>query len=158
MLLVHLGGAVEGFGDAGANVLGADVAFEFGLAHELGGLFAGTAEQKRAAGFVKLVGEIFYGTEAGGVDGGHVAQGQDDNGRQRVQRIENVCEFVGRSEEKWSVNAVDSRVLGNVLTLQDVDAAVFDVIAGDARDGGGTRDFANKHQRGKDHADFDRES
>ena len=72
-LLVDLGGAVEGFGDAGADIFGADVALEFGLPHELRGLLAGAAEQKRAAGFVKLVGKIFDGAEAGGVDGGHVA-------------------------------------------------------------------------------------
>src|SRR5689334_7132022 len=103
-LVVNLGGALEGLGDAGANIFGADVALEFGLLHELGGLLAGAAEQQRAAGFVKLVGKIFDRTEAGGVDGSHVAEAQDDNGWQGVQRIENVGEFVGGAEEEWSVN------------------------------------------------------
>ena len=43
-LEVDLGGAVEGFGNAGANIFGADVALEIGLLHELGRLFAGAAE------------------------------------------------------------------------------------------------------------------
>ena len=43
-LLVDLGGAVEGFGDAGANIFGAHTALEIRLPHELGGLFAGAAE------------------------------------------------------------------------------------------------------------------
>ena len=41
--LVNLGGAVEGFADAATDILGADVAFKFGLTHELGGLFARAA-------------------------------------------------------------------------------------------------------------------
>ncbi len=104
---------------------------------------------------MKLVGKIFDSAKAGGVDGGHIAQAQDDNGRQGFQRVENVGELVRGAEEKWPVNAEDRGVLGNVLALQDVDAAVFDVIAGNARDGGGARNFANEHERGEDHADFD---
>src|SRR6266404_8374665 len=130
-LLVHLGGALDGFGDAGANIFGADVTFEVGLLHELGGLFARAAKQQGTAGFVKLIGKIFDCAQAGGVDGGHVAQSQDDNGRQGIQRIENISELVRGAEEKRAMNAEDSDVIGKVLTLQDVDAAVFDVIACD---------------------------
>ena len=44
--LVKAGGALEGVGDAWADVCWADVAFEFGLLHELGGLFARATEQQ----------------------------------------------------------------------------------------------------------------
>jgi hypothetical protein len=44
--LMEAGGSLEGVGDAWADVCWADVAFEFGLLHELGGLFAGTAEEE----------------------------------------------------------------------------------------------------------------
>src|SRR4029077_1729235 len=107
------------------------------------GLLAGAAEQERAAGFVKLVGKIFDGAETGGVNRGHVAQAQDDNGRQGAQRIENFGEFVSSAEKKWPVNAEDRGVLGNVFALQDMDAAVFHIIASNARDGGSTRNFAD---------------
>src|SRR5258708_19942466 len=104
---------------------------------------------------VKVGGKVLDGAEASGVDGGDIAQGQDDNGRQGLQRIENVGELVRGAEEKRPVNAEDRGVIRNVLALQDVDAAVFDVIASDARDGRGARDFADEHERGEDHADFD---
>ena len=35
-----------------------------------------------------------------------------------------------RAEQEWSMNAKDGRVIGNVLVLQDVHAAVFDIVIG----------------------------
>ena len=46
---VEIRGALEGVSNARADVFRAHVAFEFGLLHELGGLFAGAAEQQRTA-------------------------------------------------------------------------------------------------------------
>jgi hypothetical protein len=44
--LVEAVSALEGLGDAWAYIGRADVTFELGLLHQLGGLFAGTAEQQ----------------------------------------------------------------------------------------------------------------
>jgi len=44
--LIEAGSALEGVSDAWADVFCADVTLEFGLLHELGGLFARAAEQQ----------------------------------------------------------------------------------------------------------------
>ena len=124
-------------GDAGADVFRADVAFEFGMLHEFGGLFAGATEEEMAAGGVEAVGEFADGAEASGVDGGHVAKTEDDDGREGTDVVGDFLELVGGAEEKWSVNAIDDGVVGDVLALEDVDGAVSNVIAGDAGDGSG---------------------
>ena len=54
-------GALECVGDAWADIFRADVAFKFGLLHELGGLFAGAAEQQGATGGVQRVGKVADG-------------------------------------------------------------------------------------------------
>src|SRR5215470_2515927 len=84
--LVDGGGAGDSSGDAGADVFGADVAFEFCLLHELSGLFAD-------------------GAEPASVDGGHVAQAKDNDGGQRGDPIDDFVELVGGAEEKRSVHA-----------------------------------------------------
>ena len=131
-LVIDFRRPLQRFRDTRANIFGADVASKFRLGHELRGLFPRAAEQKRTAGLVKLIGKIFYGAEARGIDGRHIAQAEDDDGRQRVQRIDDLRKFIGGSEEKWPVDAKNGRVLRNVLALQDVDAAIFDVIARDS--------------------------
>src|SRR5713101_4959715 len=104
---------------------------------------------------MKLVSKIFDGTEPRSIDSRHVAQTKNDDGGQRVQRIDDLSEFVGCSEEKWSVNAKNGGVLWNILPLQNVHAAVFHIVAGDPRDRGGARYLTNEHERSKHHANFD---
>ena len=87
---MEFGGAQQCVVDARANVFRTDVAFERGLLHELRGLFPGAAEKQRSAGTMNSIGEIAYGTEAGGVDRGHISQAQDDNRRQFVQAIQDL--------------------------------------------------------------------
>ena len=86
----------------------------------LGGLLACTAEDERAAGVVDLVGEPFECLEAGGVDGGHVAQAQDDDVRERSAMSRDVIELFGAAEEERAVNAEDGDVVGNLAALKDV--------------------------------------
>src|SRR5215471_5370149 len=50
---VNLGGALQGFGDAAANIFRADVALELRLFHQLGWLWPRTAKQERAPRFVQ---------------------------------------------------------------------------------------------------------
>ena len=64
-------------------------------------------------------------------------------------------QLVGRAKQERSVNAEDGGVVGNVFVLQDVDAAVFDIVVGDLRDGGGVGDAADEEQSGEDHSGFD---
>ena len=70
--------AGEGLSDVGADVFAAYVLFEASLGHEAGGLLACSAENKGAAGGVDFVGEALKGLEAGGVDGCHVAETQNE--------------------------------------------------------------------------------
>ena len=152
--MVDLGGAFQSFRDARADIFSSDMAFKLGLLHKLRGLLAGTAQQEGATGFVELVGQVFNGAEPGRVDRSHVAQAQDDDRREGVQRIENLCKLVRGAEKKRPVDAEDRSVFRNVLALQDVHAAVFNIIASDARDRCGPRNFADEHERGENHADF----
>src|SRR6266436_323722 len=83
-----------------------------------------------------------------------IAQTKDDDGGQFVDGLENVSEFVGRAKKERAVNAVNDRVVWDILSLQDMHAAVFHVILGDWANGGGSRDFANESERGQHHSDF----
>ena len=64
--------------------------------------------------------------------------------------------LVGGSEQERAVNAEDGGVVGDVFVLQDVHAAVFDVLVGDFRDGGGGGDPADEQQRSQNHSRLDR--
>ena len=82
---VYIGCARERFVDAAAYIFRADVAFEFGLLHELRRLFSRATEKQRAAGSVHLIGEIANGAETGSINGGHISQPENDDRRQRGQ-------------------------------------------------------------------------
>ena len=110
----------ERFVDAAAYIFRADVAFEFGLLHELRRLFSRATEKQRAARVVHLIGEIANSAETGGINGGHIAQPENDDRRQRGQVIQNVGELIRGAEQKGPVNAIHGGVLRNVLPLQDV--------------------------------------
>src|SRR5215471_20809447 len=140
--------AGDGFGDAGANVFRANVAFKFGLLHKLSGLLACAAEEQVTAGGMEAVREFADSSEAGGIDGSHVAKAENDNGRERLDVFRDFVELVGGAEEKRAVNAIDDSVVGDVLALKDMDGTVGHVIAGDASDGGGTGDLADVGQGG----------
>src|SRR5215467_2510737 len=99
--------AGDGFGDAGANVFRANVAFKFGLLHELSGLLACAAEEQVTAGGVEAVREFADSSEAGGIDRGHVAEAENDNGRERLDVVCDFVELVGGAEEKRAVNTID---------------------------------------------------
>src|SRR5579883_1673260 len=157
VLFVDFGGAGEGGGDAGADIVGSDVAFEFGLMHERGGLLAGTAKQQRAARSMERVGEIAQCAEPGGINRSHVAKPENDDGRQRVNGAENLREFVSCAEQEWPVDAKNRGIGRNILALQYVDPAVLHVILRDAGNRGSARNFADEHESGEDHADFDGE-
>ena len=70
--------------DVGHDVFSAEAVEEAGAAEELGGLLHGSAKDEGAAGVVKALGEGLDGVNAGGVDGGHIAEAQDDDGLEGV--------------------------------------------------------------------------
>src|SRR5580704_9018422 len=117
--VIKIRGALEGVSNARADVFRAHMTFEFGLLHELGGLFARATEQERPAGGVQRVGQVADGAKTGGVDGRHVAEAQDYDGRQGIDLAENFREFVGCAEQEWSVDAEDRCVRRDVFSLQD---------------------------------------
>src|SRR5215470_5792701 len=112
--------ACDGIGDAGADVFRADMALEFGMFHELSGLLACAAEEKVAARGMEAVSEFADGSETCGVDGGHVAEAKNDDGRKAVDIVRNLVELIGCPEEKWAVHAINDSVVGNVFALKDV--------------------------------------
>ena len=63
--------------------------------------------------------------------------------------------FVGGTEQKRPVDAEDRRVIRDVFVLQNVHAAVFNILVGHLGNRGGGGDAADEKQRGKDHAGFD---
>ncbi len=56
--------------------------FEFSLLHQARGLLPRAAQNQSPAGGVHGVGKIFESLQAGGVDGGHIAEAKDDDRRQ----------------------------------------------------------------------------
>ncbi len=75
-------GASEGALHVLADVVRADVLLKFGLAHQTSGLFARAAENQAAAGTVDDVRKLLQRLQACGVDGGHIAQAKNQDGRQ----------------------------------------------------------------------------
>src|SRR6267378_6057414 len=111
------GRTLQCFTNAAAYIFRADVAFELRLLHQLRGLFARSAEKQGASRSVQRVRQIANGAQAGGVNRGHVPQTKDDDGRQFIDGMENVRELVGRAKKKRAMNAVNNRVVRNVLAL-----------------------------------------
>ncbi len=122
---------------------------------QLCGLLAGPAEDQGALAGVQGLGDFFQGEEPGGVEGGHVAQAQDDHRRQLVQVLGDDGKFVGGAEQERSMDAEDGGIVRDVFVLENVHASVFDVVVGDLRDGGGRGDAADEEQRGQNHSGFD---
>src|SRR6266849_1537236 len=68
-----------------------------------------------------------------------------------------VSKIFDGTEERWYVNANNDGVLWNVLSLQNMHAAIFDIVASDPRYRRRARYFADEHERGEHHANFDSE-
>src|SRR6266852_4093281 len=130
VLPIDFGGALQRFGDAVANIFRADVAFELRLLHQLRRLFTRSAQKQRASRSVQRVGKIANGAQASGVNRGHIAETKDNDGRQFIDGMENVSELVRSAKKKRAMNAVNNRVVRNILALQDVYAAVFHIVLG----------------------------
>src|ERR1700681_4419678 len=122
---------------------------------QLCGLLAGPAEDQGALAGVQGLGDFFQSEDAGGIEGGHVAQAQDDHRRQLVQVLGDDGKFVGGAEQERSVDAEDGGIVRDVFVLENVHASVFDVVVGDLRDGGGRGNAADEEQRGQNHSGFD---
>ncbi len=148
-------GAGEGFVDVGANIFGADVAVEASFTHKRLRLWACAANQHRPSAIVKSSGQFFQRSNAGSVDGGHVAKPKDYNQWKGRDLVSDDIDLIGDAKEKRTMDAIDRGVIGNVFVLKIVDTAVLDVLVGDFGDGGGERNFADKGERSEDHADFD---
>src|ERR1700730_4036805 len=138
-----------------ADIFWADNFRELPLMAQLCGLIAGGAEDQGALAGVQGLGDFFQGEEAGGVEGGHVAQAQDNHRRQLVQVLGHDRNFVSGAEQERSVDAEDGGVARDVFVLENVHASVFDVVVGDLQDGGGRGDAADEEQRGQNHSGFD---
>ena len=154
MRTIEFRGSLDRLSNAGANIFRAHVTLKLCLLHQLRGLFPCSTKQQRAPGLVQRVREIANGAEASGVNGGHVAQTQNNDGRQLVERVQDIGKLIGCAEEERPVNAVNNRVVWDVLALKHVHAAVFHVIFGNRAHRRSPRDFANECERGKHHPDF----
>ena len=153
--LVDFTGAVEGCLNVGHDVFAAEAVKEACAAEELGGLLHGTAEDQGAAGVVQALGEGLDGVDAGGVDGGHVAEAQDDDGLEGVDVDGGFDELFCGSPQKRTVDAEQRDVGRNDAALEHVRQAVADVLFGDWGDGGGVCNAVDVEQRGEAEADGD---
>src|SRR5947207_14477684 len=143
---IDLRGALQGLRNARADILLADVPLEIGLLHQLRGLFAGAAQKQGASRSLQRVRQVADSAEPGGVDRGHISQAQDNNGWQGVDGMEDVGKLVRGSEKKRSMNPVNNRIVGEVFSLRDVHAAVFDIVFRDGPRRCRSRNAANTHE------------
>src|SRR5258708_39989624 len=111
MIPVYLGSAQQSVGDTPANVFRANVPFKLRLLHQLRGLFTRSAQKEGATRIVQRVSQIPNGAKPRGINGSHVAQTEDHDGRQRFDGIENAGKFVGCTDKKRRVNAVNESVV-----------------------------------------------
>ena len=65
----------------------------------------GSAEEEGAAGGAEAAGEGFESVDAGGVDGGHVAEAENDDGLELVEVGGGFEELFGGAEEEGAVDA-----------------------------------------------------
>ena len=93
-----------------------------------GGLLRRAAQDQLPAAAVEPVREILERAQTGGVDRRHVPQSHDHDRRELVDVIGDTRDLVGRAEQERPVDAEDGDVVGNLLVLQDVDAAGFHVL------------------------------
>src|SRR5260370_6566411 len=153
-LVVDLFGAAEGGLHVGADIFRAHYFFELGLMNQAGGLFARYGENEGSIVGVKLTGNFLDGEKSGGIKCSHVAKTQNHHRRQRVQVLSDRVDFVGGAKQKRSVDAEDGGIVRNVLVLEDVHAAVFDVLVGDLGNGWGGGNAADEKKCSEDHAGF----
>src|SRR3954469_20367261 len=111
----------------GTDILRTHMLFELRLSHELGWLFASATQDECASGFLQCVRDVLECLEAGGVNGGHVAQPQNDDRWQVFQLILDNRDLLGSAEQEWAMDAEDAEVVWNGLVLQDVHAAFIDI-------------------------------
>ena len=114
-----------------ANVFASDHVFEFGLPNKLCGLLPGATKNQRPTGGVQFPRHFLQRVQPGRVDRGHVAQPQNHHRRQFMDSLHDHRNFIRRPEQKRPVNAENGGVVRNVLVLQDVHTAIFDVVVGD---------------------------
>jgi hypothetical protein len=104
---------------------------------DVAGLVARSAEEEGAAGLVQASVELLKGVDAGGVEGGHIAEAEDDDIAEGVQIAGGFGELFCRAEEERSVDAEDADVGGNLFVLKNMRLSVAQVFGGDGGDGGG---------------------
>src|ERR1700682_5235434 len=121
----------------GANIFAAHDFFKFSLMNHLGRLLAGAAQDQRTLRGVQLLRDFLERKESRSVDSGHVPQANNDDRRKFVHLFRDHPDLVGGAEQKWPVNTEDGGVVRNVFVLQDMQASVFDVVAGYLGHGGG---------------------
>lgn len=69
----------QSFLNIGTNVFAPHDLFEFCLVNQLRRLLTRAAQDQRAFSSVELLGDLFEREQARGVDGGHIAQANDDD-------------------------------------------------------------------------------
>src|SRR6185437_1462236 len=148
--------AVERCSYIGADVFRANVLFKLGLFHELGGLWRSAAQDQSPAGSMDAIGQIFQSANSGGVNRGHVAQANDDDGGQLRNALYQFIHLVGGAKQEWPVDAENGDVRRNFLVLQDVNASLFHICVGNLGDGCGVGDFSDEDQSSHDHAGLNR--
>ncbi len=99
MPLHHFGvqfpGSIEGFCHTQADVFLSHMGVKFSLMEPFRRLFSRATKNELSAGFVHLVGKILQRLQAGGVDGRHIAESQNNDRREIRQTRNNRIDFIG---------------------------------------------------------------
>src|SRR5579871_534645 len=102
---VDLRGAFQRRVDVFTDIFGRNVTVEARFTQQLRRLRLRATDEHGAAAGVYFVREFLECGDTGGVDGGHVAEADDDDGRKRRYGVGDFGEFIGDAEEKRTVNA-----------------------------------------------------
>jgi hypothetical protein len=93
---------------------------KFRLMHPHLWLFSRSTKNELPTGFVHPVGKILQCLQAGGIDGGHIAESENNDGRQMGQTIDHHIDLVGCAKQERAVDPEDADVSRNFFVLQDM--------------------------------------
>src|SRR5690349_18606610 len=91
-------------------------------------LLARPTENQCSSSFMKISRYFLKSKQTGCIEGRHVAKTNDHNWWQPMHVLGHKGNLVRGTEQERAVDAENGRVVGDVFVLQNMHAAVFDVV------------------------------
>lgn len=149
--------AEEGVVEVGAEVVTSKRVEESGLVHHEEGLGVGCDEEEVAVVAAEFGVEVLEGVEAGGVHGEHGAHAQEQDVGDVANLVQGGFEPVGDAEGERAEDFKEGDALGEFAAGEGVRPGLGFGVFLDEGDTGGFGDAFEEQERGKDHADLDRD-